>query len=86
MSQRNRRKLSLHASVRAFVSVDGNLIAFENVPYLTDVRADKIADEEGPVRLGEDILIYWINKISDGDLNRYEPVDVRGNEPAVDFE
>lgn len=79
------RELSLHVSLRAFVSADYDLIAFEkDVPDLTDVPAEDIPGVKGAVKLEDDVEFHWIRKPSR--LNQYYPIDVRGNEPAVDYE
>ena len=79
------KDLSLHVSLRAFVSADYDLIAFEkDVPDLTDVPAEEISGVKGAVKLQEHVGFQWIKKASR--LNQYYPVDVHGNEPAVDYE
>lgn len=80
------KELSLRTSIRAFVSADYDLIAFDGyIPDLTDVCAENIAHINGAVTLEEDMPVYWINKRT-SELNRYEPEDVHGNEPDVEYQ
>ncbi|KAF8348606.1 hypothetical protein F5887DRAFT_1157051 [Amanita rubescens] len=79
------KKLSLPVSLRAFVSANRKLIAFQGpIPDLTDVSAEDIAEKAGAVDLKNDVQVYWVTQPSK--LNQYEPVDVRGNQPSEQYE
>lgn len=79
------KELSLHVSLRALVSADYDLIAFQGrIPDLTNVPPERIAKEEGALILEEDVPVYWVRELSK--LNQCYPIDVRGKEPVVLYE